>query len=214
MIFDEIVPRTKIIITVTNGSDMEARFMTKVMRNTGEFLLVIPFRHKGKRINFKGKLIKIHMEVRDDNGVLWSFKNCRISTIKKDGLIYHKILCPMKNGIENRRGGRRFYIWEPAAIDIEGVTNTLFTNVKDVGHQGFSFVIENKKGLEVKEGTKVTASFKNNEGISMDLVGMIVRKERMEKYVIYGCKIDVPTAEFAKYVDLLERKSVVVDVDF
>ena len=47
--------KTKVIIAVTNGSDMQARFMSKVMRNTGDFLLVIPFRHKGLRVNFDGK---------------------------------------------------------------------------------------------------------------------------------------------------------------
>ena len=35
MVFSEITPRTKIVITVTNGSDMQARFMSKVMKNLG-----------------------------------------------------------------------------------------------------------------------------------------------------------------------------------
>lgn len=213
MTFEEITPKTKIIVSVTNGGDMQARFMTKVMQNNGEFLLVIPFRHKGSRINFNGKQVKIHMEVRDKEGLLWSFKNCKIVATKKDGLVYHKLFSPMKNGIENRRGGRRFYLWEQCIINIEGVTNPLFTNIRDVGSNGISFVVDNKKNLEIREGTKITCSFKNKDGDEFALVGMVVRKEKLEKYTIYGVKLDDPPLEFVEYVQRLERRNTIVDAE-
>ena len=215
MTFEEILPRTKIIITVTNGTDMQARFMTKVMRNTGEYILVIPFMHKGHRINFSSNQVKIHMDVRDNTGVLWNFKNCKVTTIKKDGLIFHKLISPMRNGIENRRGGRRFYVWEPCVITLENTEIPIYTNLRDVGMTGISFVIEHKKAMELKEGTKFGCNFKSgNDGALLDVNAMIVRKEKLEKYTIYGCKLDNPSEKYVNYVKGLEKKTVVVDVDF
>jgi len=214
LIFTDIAPRTKIVITVTNGSDMQARFMSKVMKNLGDCLLVIPFKHKGSRINFSGNSVKIHLDVRDDEGVLWSFKNCRIVSVKKDGLVYHKIVSPMRNGIENRRGGRRFYLWEQAIFDIEGLSDPMFTNVRDVGLQGISFVIDNKKGINFKEGTRITCTLKDRDGNDMILRGIIVRREQLEKYMVYGCKLDDPCSEFIKFVKDIERRNTIVDVEY
>ena len=215
MIFTDITVKTKVIIAVTNGSDMQARFMSKVMRNTGDFLLVIPFRHKGLRVNFDGKDVRVHLEVRDNEGILWSFKNCKIGIVKKDGLVYHRIYCPMKNGIENRRGGRRFYIWEKAVFEVDGMANTLFASLRDVGILGFSFAVDATKPYitDIKEGRRLTCSFKNNEAKEVTISGMIVRKENLDKYVIFGCKIDEPGEKYISFVKYLERKNVVVDAE-
>lgn len=214
MNFDEIAPRTKIVISVTNGSDLQAKFMSKVIKNNGRHLLVIPFQHKGMRINFDGKNMKIHLEVRDSSGVMWNFKNCHISSVKKDGLNYHKIESGMTKGIENRRGGRRFYIWEQAMFNLEGVENPVFTFLKDVGGDGFAFVIEHKKKLELKEGKKVICTTKDRDGKEMIIHGMIVRKEWLDKYMVYGCRIEEKTEQIENYIKWLERKNTVVDVDF
>ena len=100
MEFHEISVRSKVVITVTNGSDVQAKFLSKVMKNGETHLLVIPFMYNGMRIRFEGKKMSIHMEVRDSEGILWTFRNCKIDTIRKNGLKYHKIECAMKKGIE------------------------------------------------------------------------------------------------------------------
>ena len=213
MQFEEISPRSKVIVTVTNGSDLQARFMSKVMRNCKEYALAIPFRHKGVRINFDGKNVKIHLEVRDNAGVLWSFKNCKITSMKKDGLLYHKIMSGMTNGIEDRRGGRRFYIWEGATFEIEGIVNHLFTKIRDIGPEGFSFVVDSKKDIQIKDGSNVNCTMKNNKGDEIKFSGMVVRKESLEKYVVIGCKLSTPDPMVLAYINYLEHRNVVVDAE-
>ena len=213
MQFSEIEVRNKVVITVTNGGDMQARFVSQVMKNGGSYILTIPFKHKGVRINFEGRNVRIHMEVRDGNGMLWTFRNCKIEAIMKNGLIYHKMSCSMMNGIENRRGGRRFYIWESVVVHSPELENSLFTKMKDIGPIGFSFVIDNKKNIELKEGIPVNCTIKNNEGEELELEGMIVRHEVMEKYVVYGCKMENPSDKVLAYVRYLERKNFVVDAE-
>lgn len=213
MRFDEIPAKSKIVITVTNGSDLQARFLTKVMRNCQEYLMVIPFKHKGLRINFSGKNVKIHMEYRDNEGRLWTYRNCKILVMKKDGLIFHKLISPMTEGIENRRGGRRFYLWDNCTVEIEGVEAPVYTKIRDIGPEGISFVIDAKKPLSLKEGTNIKCIFKTNQGDIVNTEGMIVRKEVLEKYTVYGCKVANPSPVFVSYVAYQERKNIVIDAD-
>ena len=214
MFFDEIKPKMRIILNVSNGDELQARFMSKVMLCDKESIMAIPFRHKGKRINFSGKQVKIHMEVRDDSGILWTFKNIKVFPVKKNGLVFHKIVSPMKNGIENRREGRRFYVWSQAMFDIEGVESQFFAQLKDVGVSGASFAVELKREIAIKEGSKYSCSFKNKDGLEIEISGLVIRKEIMDKYVVYGCKIEEPSAEYLAYVKYQERKNTIVDVDF
>jgi hypothetical protein len=211
--FDEIPAKSKIVITVTNGSDLQARFLTKVMRNCQEYLMVIPFRHKGLRINFSGKNVKIHMEYRDNEGRLWTYRNCKIQLMKKDGLIFHKLLSPMTEGIENRRGGRRFFLWDNCTVEIDGMEAPIYTKIRDIGPEGISFVIDAKKPLPLKEGTNLKCIFKTNQGDVVTAEAMIVRKEALEKYTVYGCKVANPSAVFTSYVAYQERKNIVIDAD-
>ena len=213
MRFDEIPAKSKIVITVTNGSDLQARFLTKVMRNCQEYLMVIPFKHKGLRINFSGKNVKIHMEHRDKEGRLWTFRNCKILLMKKDGLIFHKLMSPMTEGIENRRGGRRFFLWDNCSVEIEGMDAPIHTKIRDIGPEGISFVIDAKKPLPLKEGTNLKCTFKTNQGDAVTVDAMIVRREALEKYTVYGCKVSNPSPLFTSYVAYQERKNIVIDAD-
>lgn len=213
MLFEEIPVKSKIVISVSNGTDLQARFVSKVMRNPGPHILVIPFKHKGVRVGFNSKNVKIHLEIRDKDGILWTFRNCHIGIVKKDGLLYHKIETGMRNGIENRRGGRRFYIWELATLHIDGIDTPIITNIRDIGPIGFSFVIDYKKKLDVKEGARVQTTIKNKDGDEIPMEGMIVRKEAMEKHMAYGCKLENSSDILQAHIKYLEKKNVIVDAE-
>ncbi|MCQ2521193.1 MAG: PilZ domain-containing protein [Lachnospiraceae bacterium] len=214
MNISEILPRTKVIIAVTNGSDMQARFMSQVVRNTGDALLCIPFRHKNKQILFDGDKTRIVLELRNSEGVLHNFKGCRITRVKKDGLVYHKIESSMKNSIENRRGGRRFFIGESCTVSIDGIDNPFFTKLRDLGFDGVAFVLRHDKTKGIREGKKFTLSFRNHEGTEVRVRGVIVRKEWLEQYMIYGCRLEDKDEELDKYVKYLEAKNTLTDVQF
>ncbi len=214
MKLEEILPKSKIVISVTNGTDLQARFISKVMKNNGDSLLVIPFRHKGQRVSFAGKQIKITLEARDINGLLWNFKGCRIMLVKKNGLDYHKIFCPMVNGIENKRGGRRFYSWDSIMVEFEGLSGPVLCHLKDIGISGLSIALDLKKDVKVKDGEKLICNVKDKDGIDMKIETMVVRHEPIDKYMILGCKIENPPNRYIAYVKYLEKKNTVIDVEF
>ncbi len=65
MNFSEISVGTKIQITVDNGGDMQAKFVSRVMKTGERSLLVIPFMHKGVRVNFESESVRIHLQAPD-----------------------------------------------------------------------------------------------------------------------------------------------------
>ena len=75
MNFSSISMGTRVQITVNNGGDMQAKFVSRVMKAGENGVLVIPFMHKGVRVNFEGENIRIHMQVPDAEGNNWTFKN-------------------------------------------------------------------------------------------------------------------------------------------
>ncbi len=206
MNYNDIPLGVKVQICVSNGSDMQAKFISRVMRTGEKSLLVIPFMHKGVRVNFNGQNIRINMEVPDGEGNNWTFKNCKIDTVKKNGLIYHRILTPMTEGIENRRGERRTYVWQPAIFTIEGITEQVFTTLKDVSPSGFAFVVDPKKRLPISIGKNVACTINEKDGTTIHIRGKVIRKEKMDQYMLYGCRCGEQNQEVLDYIDRLISK--------
>ena len=206
MNYSDIPMGVKVQISVTNGGDSQARFVSRVMKTGDKSLLVIPFMHKGVRVNFNGTNVKIHMEVPDGEGNNWTFKNCKIETVKKNGLLYHRIITPMSEGIENRRGERRTYVWQPAIFTIEGITDQLFTTLKDVSPSGFACVVDPKKRRVIATGKNVTCTINERDGTVIHLRGKVIRKEKMDQYILYGCRSAEKTEEVLNFIERLNRR--------
>ena len=68
MNYADIPMGVRVQISVTNGGDTQAKFISRVMKTGNKSLLVIPFMHKGVRVNFAGTGVQIHMEVPDGEG--------------------------------------------------------------------------------------------------------------------------------------------------
>ncbi len=197
----------KVQICVSNGGEMQAKFISRVMKSGEKSLLVIPFMHRGMRVNFGGSGVQIHMEVPDGEGNNWTFKNCKIDTVKKDGLIYHRIISPMSEGIENRRGEHRTYVWQPAIFTIEGVSDQIFSTLKDVSPTGFAFVLDAKKRLNILNGKSVSCTINEKGGNVVHMRGKVIRREKMDQYVLYACRCGEKNQEVLDYIARLTKEN-------
>ncbi len=207
MNYADIPMGVKVQISVSNGGDTQAKFISRVMKTGDRSLLVIPFMHKGLRVNFTGSGVQIHMEVPDGEGNNWTFKNCKIDTVKKNGLIYHRIVSPMSEGIENRRGEHRTYVWQPAIFTIEGVADQVFSTLKDVSPSGFAFVLDAKKRLNILNGRTVSCTINEKNGNVVHLRGKVIRRERMDQYILYGCRSGEKNQEVIDYIERLDKNN-------
>ncbi|MBR3525581.1 MAG: PilZ domain-containing protein [Lachnospiraceae bacterium] len=206
MNYADIPMGVRVQISVTNGGDTQAKFISRVMKTGNKALLVIPFMHKGVRVNFSGTGVQIHMEVPDGEGNNWTFKNCKIDTVKKNGLLYHRIVSPMSEGIENRRGERRTYVWVPAIFTIEGLPDQLFTTLKDVSPSGFAFVLDAKKRLPISTGKNVSCTVNEKDGTTVHMSGKVIRREKMDQYVLYGCRCNDKNPEVIEYIERMKKR--------
>lgn len=211
MDFEQIPAGARITATVTNGGEMQARFISRVIKNLGNGILVIPFMHKGKRVCFKGKSTHIHIDIQLKTGETWTFKSCMIESVRKDGYIFHRVTSKMVKGIENRRGEHRCYIWEPAMFRIEGLAEPINTMMKDISISGFGFLLDEKKNLELMPGVAVNATLRDHKGNLMHIKGKIIRKEKVDHHVLYGCRCGEPNPQVAEYVKYIEEKTLIVE---
>ncbi len=200
MNFGEIPMGTKVQVVVTNGGDTQAKFLSRVMRAGEKTILVIPFMHKGLRVNFRGEKVRIHMEVADAKGDIWTFKGCQIDLIRKNGLVYHRVTTKMREGIENRRGERRTFVWQPAVFAIEGHAEQLFTTLKDLSPSGFGFVVDVKKRMNIPNGKTVTCTINEKDGNIITIRGKVIRREKMDDYVLYGCRCGESNPAILDYI--------------
>ena len=203
MNFSDISVGTKIQITVNNGGDMQAKFVSRVMKTGDRSVLVIPFMHKGVRVNFDGENVRVHLLAPDAQGSNWTFKNCHITTVRKDGLVYHKITTTMLVGIENRRGEKRTYVWQPAVFNVEGIVDQIFTTLKDVSPSGFAFVMEPRKRVALQIGMNVSCTLNEKNGNVIHMRGKIIRKEKSDQYILYGCRSAEQNPEILDYLKRL-----------
>lgn len=206
MKFEDIPLGAKIQITVTNGGDMEAKFTSRVMRVGNGGALAIPFMHKGVRVNFAGQNIRIHMEVPDINGSNWTFKGCNVSLVRKDGLIYHKITSKMREGIENRRGERRTFVWVPASFFVEGHPDVINTTLKDISPNGFAFIVEARKRISIQTGRNVSCTITEKDGNQVHMKGKVIRREMVDNNILYGCRCGESNPEVLDYIKRVTAK--------
>lgn len=211
MDFEEIPVGSKITMNISNDGEMQAKFISRAIKNTGSAILVIPFMHKGRRVNFNGKNIHIHMDVQLKTGETYTFKGCQITSVRKDGLIFHKVISSMTKGIENRRGEHRCYVGETAYFVIEGIADQITAVLKDVSNSGFGFTIDRKKNIELMPGVIVTCSFKNQKGRFIQMQGKIIRREKLARHILYGCRCTDSNAEVEEYVKQLEEKTLIIN---
>lgn len=211
MDFEEIPVGAKITMNISNDGEMQAKFISRAIKNTGSAILVIPFMHKGKRVNFNGKNIHIHMDVQLKTGETFTFKGCQITSVRKDGLIFHKVISSMTKGIENRRGEHRCYVGETAYFVIEGLADQITAALKDVSNSGFGFTTDRKKNIELMPGVMVTCTFKNHQGKFIQMRGKIIRREKLARHTLYGCRCTEPNAEVEEFVKQLEEKTLIIN---
>lgn len=211
MDFEEIPAGAKIIMNISNDGEMQAKFISKAIRNNGSGILVLPFMHKGRRVNFNGRNIHIHMDVQLKTGETFTFKGCQILTVRKDGLIFHKVISSMTKGIENRRGEHRCYVGETAYFTMDALPDQISATLRDISNSGFGFTIDRKKNINLMPGVMVTCTFKNHMGKFIQMQGKIIRKEKMERHILYGCRCMEPNEEVEEYVKQIEEKTLIIN---
>ncbi len=146
-----------------------------------------------------------------DDGKLYIWDNVRISLVRFDSEVYHKIDVFGDGKPHNRREAYRLYIGENMPLYINTVSgpSAIDVLIKDLSESGVAFVT--KEDLDIDRTFRL--KIRDNKYI-ISLSGIIVRKEELShlKAFLYGCKFNEKNNLLPKYIarkqgDQLKSKS-------
>lgn len=175
-------------------NDKTADFKAKVSKISDTFICLDVPRVDGKALTFDGVSTSIIGVA--SNGILYKYPECMIGLYK--GVYVAKSLKPGKK--INRRGSFRIGISVLASM-IRNGAEPANVYVRDVSATGYSITTD--KSLNV--GEEICVRF-DDLGMSLTLVGRIVRMEEQEDKKIYGIQLVRQPANLESYINNKQRE--------
>ncbi len=180
-------------------NDRTADFKCKVSKVSDTYICLDIPKVDGKALNFDGVSTSI-IGIASDS-ILYKFPECMIALYK--GVYIAKCLKPGKK--INRRGSFRIGISVLASM-IRNGADPANVYVRDVSASGYSITTD--KSLSI--GEEICVRF-DDMGMSLALVGRIVRMEEQDEKKIYGIQLIKPPANLENYIsnkqrDILRKK--------
>ncbi len=174
--------------------DKTAEFKAKVSKVSDTYICLDVPRVDGKALNFDGVSNSITGIASD--GILYKFQDCMIGLVK--GVYVAKCMKPGKK--INRRGSFRIGISVIASL-IRNGDDPINVYIKDVSAGGYA--ITTAKPLNV--GEEICVKF-TDMGMSMVMIGRIVRMEEHEDKNVYGVQLVKQPPNLEAYINSKQRE--------
>jgi c-di-GMP-binding flagellar brake protein YcgR len=193
---DEIIKGGDIELEVRyNGKSMS--FNSNVALIIEQSILIAGIKVDNKTVGFSNQC-HINFLFKND-GKLYIWENVKVSLIKMNDVIYHKIDLSGEGKQFNRRDTFRMYIGEdmPIYINTAAGPTAIDVLVKDISETGVGFI--SNEELDVERTFRL--KLKDNGRIYV-LSGIIVRKEILSDInsFLYGCRFTEKNNILGKYI--------------
>ncbi len=183
------------LVISANDNKMEMQATIKKVINKDVAVIDIQYETE-KRLNFSN--VKVEMECNVDDGVPFLWKDTRVVTYKGEYVL--QVACEGKR--HNRRQCFRIPISRYGYMQLPSLGNTKVM-VRDVSISGFS-ISDRTKEYKLEKGFTSTLKFEEN-GYSLELVGLLVRKEEREDMDVYGFTIQNICKDLSPYISYKQR---------
>ncbi len=192
----ELEADSKITLVISaNDNKMEMPGTIKKVVNKDVAIIDIEYETE-KRLNFNN--VKVEMECNVDDGVPFWWKDTRIITYKGEYVL--QVACEGKR--HNRRQSFRVPVSRYGYMQLPSRGNTKVM-VRDVSISGFA-IADRSKEYNLEKGFTGTLKFEEN-GYSLELVGLLVRKEEREDMDMYGFSIQNLCKDLGPYISFKQR---------
>lgn len=192
----EIAEETPITLLVSTA-DNEMRLaghMKKVVNDTVA-IISIDF-ESPRRLNFEN--VKVQLECSMDGNVPYLWKQARVVNYKNEYVL--QVAC---EGVRhNRRNNFRVPVSSIGTLKMVG-RGSQKVMIKDVSVSGFG-ITDRKKELGLGIGDHGNLVYEEN-GYSLNLTGVLVRKEEKEDMDIYGFEITNMCRDLSPYISFKQR---------
>lgn len=196
----EITTSYKMSITISNQR-ADITLNSKIAFVRGDRLYVEPFEHNGVILNFNSGNVVISMIAYQEEKSPFLWKIVHIDKENVDGKCYHVITSEV-NGVRiNRRENFRVFLGIDGRATIVGKSNPFDVLVKDISENGFAILLDETSEIKLNRNDLLLLEF--YDSISEEdfaLTGRVVRAEKTERYILYGCRLTKENPMVRKYI--------------
>ena len=190
----------KYVVTAKIGTK-DIDFIVKLIEVKNYDTAIISLSYKDKRLNFKNVVTDFLYIREDEKPVLW--KDVRICGGSDD---QYKMHCDNEGVALTRRETFRVGMSVDCIVDTCKERDLMWM-LRDLSETGFSVTSSLKNAVDVPIGYPLTVDFCDN-GKALQLMGNIVRIQKTDKHVIYGCKMTREVKGLQAFIVSKQRKSV------
>lgn len=195
----ELTTAHKMSITIANART-NISLNSNIVFVEDNKLYVEPFVYEGAVLNFDSANVTISMIAYEEEKSPYLWQVVHIAKEVRDNTPYHVISSNLSGVKINRRENFRLF------LGIEG-TATLMGGkpfevlVKDISSSGFAVLVDMNKPINVHKNDIMQLQFvdaKFNEDFVLN--GRVVRMDKTDKYLLYGCRMVSENPVIDKYI--------------
>lgn len=195
----ELTTAHKMSITIANART-NISLNSKIAFVEGNRLYVEPFVYEGAVLNFESANVTISMIAYEEDKTPFLWQVVRIEKEKRDNVLYHVISSNLSGVKINRRENFRLFLGIEGKATLMGA-QPFDVLVKDISSSGFAILVDMNKTINVHKNDLMQIEFTDpsfNESFS--LIGRVVRMDKTEKYLLYGCRLASENPAIDKYI--------------
>lgn len=195
----ELTTAHKMSITIANART-NISLNSNIVFVEDNKLYVEPFVYEGAVLNFDSANVTISMIAYEEEKSPYLWQVVHIAKEVRDNTPYHVISSNLSGVKINRRENFRLF------LGIEG-TATLMGGkpfdvlVKDISSSGFAVLVDMNKPINVHKNDIMQLEFVDvtfNEDFVLN--GRVVRMDKTDKYLLYGCRMVTENPVIDKYI--------------
>lgn len=195
----ELTTAHKMSITISNART-NISLNSNIVLIEDNKLYVEPFVYEGAILNFDSANVSISMIAYEEEKSPYLWQIVHITRECRDNTTYHVISSNLSGVKINRRENFRLFLGLDGTATLMG-SQPFDVIVKDISSSGFAVLIDMNKPINVHKNDIMQLEFVDK---SFDeefvLNGRVVRLDKTDKYLLYGCRMVSGNPAVDKYI--------------
>ena len=195
----ELTPEHKMSITIANART-NISLNSNIVFVEDNKLYVEPFVYEGAVLNFDSANVTISMIAYEEEKSPYLWQVVHIGNEIRDNTPYHVVSSNLSGVKINRRENFRVFLGLEGQATIMG-GRPFEVLVKDISSSGFAVLVDMTKPISVHKNDIMQLEF-NDKTFEEDFIlnGRVVRMDKTDKYLLYGCRLVAENPAIDKYI--------------
>lgn len=195
----ELTTAHKMSITIANART-NISLNSNIVFVEDNKLYVEPFVYQGAILNFDSTNVSISMIAYEEEKSPYLWQIVHIVKEVRDNTTYHVISSNLSGVKINRRENFRLFLGIDATATLMG-GRPIQVIVKDISSSGFAVLVDMNNPISVHKNDIMQLEF-SDKAFEEDFVlhGRVVRMDKTDKYLLYGCRLVSENPAIDKYI--------------